>query len=195
MKKSVQNIDHIPICERLKVFRNKLGFKTAQAFAEHLGISYTTYHGYERSRIPQSDFLYLLAQKYPHDMDMVWLMTGKSVAKPYPGDTDPDSSVLEPTPAYYETENDILVKKTREILDSHTDYAQSLAANINSFHNAIQTQKDLVDLKKDNAELKKDFAEIKAHNMELSKSIERIERSARLRSQNDVDGDVQGGSG
>jgi len=94
--------------------------------------------------------------------------------------------------AKYGTEVDSLIKMTREILESNTDYSQSLSANIKSFHTAMQTQRDLAELKREHAELKKDLAEMKTHNMQLTKSIERIERSARFSGQEDANGNVKG---
>jgi hypothetical protein len=38
---------------------------------------------------------------------------------------------------------DAILQMTREVLESDTDYAESLSANVRSFHNAVQTQKRL----------------------------------------------------
>lgn len=46
-----------------------------------------------------------------------------------------------------------LLEMTREVLESPTDYSESLAANVRSFHNAIQTQKRLGRLEAKVAEL------------------------------------------
>jgi hypothetical protein len=57
--------------------------------------------------------------------------------------------LCEPTPNYQPAPEknlktiDTLLQMTREVLESDTDYAESLSANVRSFHNAVQTQKRL----------------------------------------------------
>ena len=47
-----------------------LGFKTPAAFAKKLHIKYTTYLNYEKKRLPPSDVLSLIKNKYGHDVNI-----------------------------------------------------------------------------------------------------------------------------
>jgi len=85
-KSNIQNI-----CGRFKTVRKSLGFKTGKSFAGEMGIKYSTYINYEEKRIPPSDMLFLIKNKYPHDIDINWILSGYNknrinTADPAPGD-------------------------------------------------------------------------------------------------------------
>lgn len=59
------------ISERIRALREKTGM-SARKFAEHIGVKYTTYYGYETgSREPGSDFLVLLAKHHGVTTDYI----------------------------------------------------------------------------------------------------------------------------
>lgn len=92
MKKAIDNFDQVPICSRMKSTRIKLGFNDISKFSRHLGIKVTTYRNYEIDRMPSSEFLSILKAKFPHDVDIGWILTGHGADRP--------PMVRQPTPEY-----------------------------------------------------------------------------------------------
>ena len=70
MKKVIDEIAPELICQKLKDLRISLGFKSAKGFAEELGVNYTTYRNYEINRMPPGELLFLIKQKYRHDVNV-----------------------------------------------------------------------------------------------------------------------------
>ena len=89
MNKLSININIFSICKRLQRIRKNLGFKSAKKFAEILGIKYTTYSNYEKSRIPPAEFIAFLKAKYPQEVDLNWLFAGEKDQDIDPGNDEP----------------------------------------------------------------------------------------------------------
>lgn len=82
MEKTIKNIDPKPICRRLKSVRKALNFNSASGFAKYLGINITTYSNYEKHRLPPSDVLFEIANKFPRRVDIEWILTGEEPSCP-----------------------------------------------------------------------------------------------------------------
>ena len=131
MKKIFDDIDAGEICERLKHIRESLGFKNPRIFAKEIGVKYTTYLYYEKNRIPPSEFLYVLKRKYPHKVNIDWILTG--------GD-EPNNAPTGILPYEGDTESVELMQMVQDIISSDTSYGLSLKVNIRSYHQAVQTE-------------------------------------------------------
>ena len=83
-------------------------------------------------------------------VNLHWLLTGQGEIERQPPEQK-TGNIAETTPIYNQTQNPEfaeLIIKTKEILESKTDYSASLAANIRSFFQAIKTEKRLSHLEK-----------------------------------------------
>lgn len=129
--------------ERLKQIRNNKGL-TQKAFAKPLSTSSGYISEVEQGKkSPGSDFLLMLSRVWGVSID--WLLTGKG--NPYiidnSGETEADNSMDDADPEVSE-----LMAMTREIIESNTNYAHSLTANIRSFHQAMTAEYRYHDLEK-----------------------------------------------
>jgi transcriptional regulator with XRE-family HTH domain len=111
MKKVLKNIDPSQICKRLQYIREMLGFNTAIKFAAEMGIKYTTYQNYEKNRVPTSEFLLYLKEKYPDKVDLSWILTGQyeNIQSASPEQTN-ETVATYSQPEQIETEHQGLVK-------------------------------------------------------------------------------------
>ena len=78
------------------------------------------------------------------------------------------------------TEINYLLNFTREILESDTDYAKSLDANIRSFHNAIETSSRLEKIETELSEMKQTIADLRKRD-----------RRKGERRQNDIEPEIE----
>lgn len=67
--------------DRLKLLRETLGYSTATAFAEFLGLGITRYHPFEKSVPLSRDVAFRVVQKIP-GMTLDWLYFGKPEGLP-----------------------------------------------------------------------------------------------------------------
>jgi transcriptional regulator with XRE-family HTH domain len=74
MKKIRDDINIELICQRLRSFRESLGFESPKAFAEDLKLKYTTYRNYEIDRIPPTELLITILEKYSHHININYVL-------------------------------------------------------------------------------------------------------------------------
>lgn len=113
--------------------------------------------------------LYIHYRKY-----LSWLLTGESEATSKLG---PKTQIAEGVSIYKVEDDDPetagLIKMTREILKSGTDYSASLAANIRSFHHAIKTETRLNKMEGELTVLKNMFTDLARENEKLKKRLDK----------------------
>lgn len=123
---------------KLRAYRKELGL-TVVAFANLLKISQGSLSDLENGRsFPAGETIMTLLRCT--DIDIDWLIGLRDEI--HNKDTKV-GFVAEPAAPYATSEEVDLVRMTREVLNSGTDYARSLKANIRSFHKAIQTEERL----------------------------------------------------
>ena len=132
MKKTIKVTIEEEISKRLQVIRKMLGYNTPKAFADELGLKYTTYLSYEKKRIPTSEVLFKIKQIFSHKVNIDWLLTGEGE----PHDT-PETKVAD------DPETSELIRITREIISQDTTYSQTLKANIRLAHEASERFRNL----------------------------------------------------
>ena len=170
-------------------FKDVTGLKTDTEVCSLISISKTNFANQKKRGTLYKKLAEWAAQ---NEIDTDWLLTGKGSQNneqcvPKSIDSEPNS--------FYGADAECLIKKTREILESRTDYAQSLAANIKSFHNAIKTEERLsnleVEFKNQRYEFKKEIDLLKKANLKKEKSIERIVGCSGPGRKEDDHGDVE----
>ncbi|HEA67966.1 MAG TPA: hypothetical protein ENI07_14265 [Desulfobacterales bacterium] len=81
MKKTIIISNAKSICQRFKAFREGLGFEKPVYFAKRLKMNYTTYLNYEKQRVPPSDVLWLMKEKFGKKFDINWILAGDETRK------------------------------------------------------------------------------------------------------------------
>lgn len=94
-------------------------------------------------KMPGANFFIAMAKEFNVSLD--WLLTGRG--HPYINAVVNNEQ---------DTEIRSLLDMTREIITSGTGYADSLRANIRSFHDAVQTQRKIENLEQRISEMEKD---------------------------------------
>ena len=166
-------------------------------FAEFVGISENASTAYlKKGRVPETAQLIKIAAKFKISID--WLLDDLLGDQSKSNDCVILNRACEPEPSY-KIGDDLLLKMTKEILESQTDYAQSLATNIKSFHNALNTETRLSgleeEIKNQREEFKMEIDLLKKANLKKEKSIKRIVGCSRHGRQEDDHGDVETGNG
>ena len=133
---------------RLRIYRESNDYNIVE-FSKLLTISHGSLSEIENNKSkPSFTPINNLIQKT--DINLYWLLTGQGEMKRQPPEQK-TGNIAETTPTYNQTQNPEfaeLIIKTKEILESKTDYSASLAANIRSFFQAIKTEKRLNHLEK-----------------------------------------------
>ena len=121
-------------------------------FAKKVGIPTGTFQSYVDGKLPKSEYLLLISEKFNVSID--WLLTG--IGDPYIKEEDSlaYSSNYEEVNLDENPEMIEVLALTREILQSGTGYSDCLVANIRSFHNSVMTEKRLNKIEGEIAELK-----------------------------------------
>lgn len=136
------------IGSRIKVEREGSGLGQAE-FGESIGISGNYLSDLETGKVePRKPIL--LALEYRYAIRCEYILFGtlpkyiikEKIAVPVVVEGNQTGVVSDPT-LPYGPETDNLLQMAGEVLESGTDYAWSLAANIRCFHNAVTTEKEL----------------------------------------------------
>jgi len=147
------------IGERIKEIRGAI---SQAAFSAKLNVGQSTIGRYEKGgRSPDAEFILLLKKHYKVNPN--WLITGEGSKFIQNGINETclriDQESESENKGKYATENlsqtgetspgkiTELITKTIEILESNTVYSGALSANIDAFHEATRTEKQLRDLK------------------------------------------------
>ena len=126
---------------RIAFVRIDKGLTQAQ-FADLINISGGNLNGLEKHKYEPSYQTIIKILEY-FKVNSFWLLTGEGDPYIYK-DTIPDADPFRE-----------LLLMTREILGSESEYAESLSANIKSFHRAVETEKKLVNHEKRLSNLEK----------------------------------------
>jgi transcriptional regulator with XRE-family HTH domain len=119
---------------RLRALVDSVSGGNAKEFAEKSGIPVSTFHEYMRGRDPSAEHMIRISGFC--DVDLHWFITGEgSVARRNGAQATQNGADLS-----------ALIGMTAEILQSGTDYAESLAANIRSFHKSVEMERQLAAL-------------------------------------------------
>ncbi len=154
-KKSIGNKK---ICERIKSLRLDLSLSGVD-FSNNVGISQGYLSDVENGKALPNKTL-LLALSYSYNINYEWLLTGKG--KMTRKTEQKICCTAESSPIYNKEGNndkdpetaDLLTRAVK-ILKSKTEYSDSLAANIKSFHRAIQTEERLGSIDEEIKKIKK----------------------------------------
>jgi transcriptional regulator with XRE-family HTH domain len=183
MKKIEKNMHPHKISVRLKELRKVLGFKSAMAFADALGLKYTTYLNYEKRRVPPSEFIAILKEKYGQIVNIDGLFNESEPLEKNPSKQE-KTEIKTPNPEYdlhggwvpHETKGEYweIMQRTHEILKSDTVYRSALISNVRAFHKAIIGDQKIDEQAKEIGELKDQCNEFKDWMKETKKYIERL---------------------
>lgn len=123
----------VDISPRLKFLIESVSGGNASDFANKSGIKAGTLHNYIKGRAPSAESLVAICENL--GVDLNWLLTGQG--EPFLTATPPAAQPKA------NSELAALIGMTAEILQSGTDYADSLAANIKSFHKSVEMERQL----------------------------------------------------
>jgi transcriptional regulator with XRE-family HTH domain len=121
------------IFERLNFLVKQLASGKPTVFAKKAGIPHPTFLKYMKGRSPNVEHLCAIRDTYGVSID--WVLTGEG--EPFLTATPPAAQ------PEANSELAALIGMTAEILQSGTDYADSLAANIRSFHKSVEMERRL----------------------------------------------------
>lgn len=145
------------------------GFKTDVKLAKYWNVSPTAVTSWRtRNSIP---FKRIIAFCEDEGVPLDYIFTGEG-KRTRGAESEKKMQVAEEASIYKvgvlddDPETAGLVKMTREILKSGTDYSASLAANIRSFHHAIKTEKRLLTVESRLEVVEKRLKEIPEENTE-----------------------------
>lgn len=147
-----------------------IGDQSVNSFAKKCGVLEGNIRRYlKEGKLPGTKILKALADG--GEVNAEWLGYGQGPKKKEIPKEEP-AIIFKEEQCRYEIEKSIkvpdLVKKTIEVLESETIYRHSLAWNINSFHQAIQTEKS-------NEELKLRLTQVEEENNNLEKRMALLE--------------------
>lgn len=133
------------ICKNIKELRKITGLNGTN-FANNIGITQGYLSDIENCKQAPSKTL-LLAISFIYNTSIEWLKTGRGEMFLKAGNGDP--KISEKVAIYNkvgermddDSEIDLLLSMTKEVLKSKTDYAASLTANIYSFFRSIKLEK------------------------------------------------------
>ena len=165
---------------RLKTLRGGL---SQEEFSQRIGFNKNTIGNYERGeRTPDVVFVKTVCEKL--EVSPEWLLWGQGPMRR--GENAPSAPHAAPAPAlppdddFKMTE---MVTMTVEVLESETIYRTALASNIRAFHQAVRSERTLVQLEERIAvlETREDrwaqidarMAELEKENVELKRRLER----------------------
>lgn len=128
---------NVDISERLKSLVDLVSDGNVSAFAKKSGIKPGTLHNYINGRAPSAESLIYICENM--GVNLTWLLTGKG--EPFLS-KEPDRP---PPPPQAPADPDLpaLLGMTAAVLQSGTDYAESLAANIKSFYKSVEMERRL----------------------------------------------------
>ena len=139
------------ISDRLKQVIDEKTKGKHTVFSEKAGIPKSTFQYYINGRTPHPDHLIRISETF--DVNIHWLLTGKG--KKYICDDDSGKPTNTARPIDTDPEINDLLKKTRDVLVSDTSYAESLKANVNSFHESVKAREEIKTMRSEINELKK----------------------------------------
>lgn len=116
---------------RLRALVDSVSGGNAKEFAEKSGIPVSTFHEYMRGRDPSAEHMIRISGFC--DVDLHWFITGEGSVARRNGAQMPQNR----------DDLSALLGMAAEILQSGTDYAESLAANIRSFHKSVEMERKL----------------------------------------------------
>lgn len=139
------------ICENIKKLRERAGLGGI-IFAEKIGISQSYLSEIENLKAKPKKTL-LLAISYIYNTTMDWLLTGKgemihqgTECNAYLYKVEDFKHLVAEKKIEYDPKTSELLKMTRMVLESGTEFSNSLASNIRSFFHSIQMEKRLSDV-------------------------------------------------
>lgn len=150
MNESTKKLTGTTLCDRIRMVRKAKQLKQ-NGFAKKIGYSRSYISKIEKGKVSKPDERMLIIISQTFGCSLMWLKTGAGNMYGHA-----HHSVHETSAMYVSPHKDLL-RQAQDVLASNTHLADSLAANIRSFHRAM---KEADDLKKEVGDLKSRMDEL-----------------------------------